>query len=93
MATGARRSTSAHIIRVLSDMRNVFDVVLSRGVSADVKKRMTHDMTAKNDSIVDTSSHIIYYTSLVIERRRSFACCRGCGLTTSSNAPLRLKEG
>ena len=93
MATGARRSTSARIISVLSDMRNVFDVVLSKGDSAEVKKTMMHDMTAKNDSIVDTSSYIIYYTSLVIEGRRSFACCRGCGLTISSNAPLRLKEG
>ena len=76
-----------------SDMSNVFEVVLSKGDSADVKKRMTHDMIAKNDSIVDTSSHIIYYTSLVIEGMRSFACCRACGLTISSNPPLRLKEG
>ena len=84
MATGARRSTSARIISVLSDMRNVFDVVLSKGDSADVKKRMTHDMIAKNDSIVDTSSHMIYYPSLVIEKRRGFACCRGCTSTSNS---------
>ena len=66
MATDARRSTSARIISVLCDMSNFFDVVLSKGDSAEVKKTMMHDMRAKNDSIVDTRSHIIYYTSLVI---------------------------
>ena len=84
MATGARQSTTTRIISVLSDMSNVFDVVLSKGDSAEVKKTMMHDMTAKNDSIVNTSSHIIYYTSLVIEKRRGFACCRGCTSTSNS---------
>ena len=48
-----------------------------------------HDKTARHDSLVDTSSYIIYFPSVFLEKRRLFAWSLVCGWTTSSKASIR----